>query len=131
MPTKRLRSKNAFFSLNAVDYSDQIVDLELVVETDAPTTFTGPEGRYFLRGTGLASVKASTLHRYLRSNPNVAAIPFVFGPGGETPSADNPVFTGTVTLGLEPNIKAGPYGETSTFTIDIECDDKPTEDLAP
>jgi hypothetical protein len=129
--TKRLRSKNAFFSLNAVDYSDEIIDLELVVEEDTPTTLGGPEGRYYLRGTAIASVKAATLHRYLRSNPNTAGIAFVFGPGGETPSADNPVFNGTVTLGLEPNIKAGPYGETSTFTIDMECDDKPTEDLAP
>lgn len=127
MPTKRLKSKNAYFKLNNVDYSDQIVDLELQVEVDEPTTYTGPEGRYFLRGTAIASQKAGTLHRFLRSSALAKAVPFVWGPDGATASADNPHQTGTITLGLEPNLKAGPYGETSTFTVEFECDEKPTE----
>lgn len=127
MATKRLRSKNGYFKLNNVDYSDQIVDLELQVEVDTPTTFTGEEGRYFLRGTAIASQKSGTLMRYLRSSALSAAVPFVFGPDGSTASADNPHQVGTVTLKLEPNLKVGPYGETSTFSIELECDEKPTE----
>jgi hypothetical protein len=131
MPSKRLRSKNVYFMLNAVDYSDEIVDIELNVAPDEPVTLGGPEGKYSLQGTAIASVKSASFQRYLRTNANDTGVAFVLGFDGATPSADNPHYTGTVTLPLEPSLKAGPYGETSTFTFNIECDDKPTEDIAP
>lgn len=127
MATKRLRGKNGYFKLGGIDFSDQVIDLTYVEEVDAPTTYTGPEARAFLRGSIIASQKAGTLHRFLRSSALQKTVPLVWGPDGSTATTDNPHKVGTVTLGLAPDLKAGPYGETSTATVEFEFDDVPTE----
>lgn len=73
-----------------------------------------------LSGTGIQSTTASSLWSYVWDNVG-ATVAFKFAPNGNTTaSADQPIFTGNVTVGKRPDLGGDAQISGDDWTFDFE-----------
>lgn len=106
-------------------------------EADADTvTFEdaekGGDRQHFLRGAAIQSTQTAAFWRYVWENSGETAVPYTVAPhGNATPTADQPHFVGTLTIGPKPTIGGeADTSATSAFQFDYEfrIDGEPTMD---
>jgi len=104
-------------------------DADVVTFEDAAA---GGGRQFYLRGSAIQSTATAAFWRYVWENSGEENVPYTIAPhGNAAPSADEPHFIGTLTIGPKPTIG----GEASTdpksaFTFDYEfaIDGEPTLD---
>lgn len=98
------------YSLAASDSSDDVTTFEDVANGG---------GSFKLSFTALQSTDADSLWSYAWDNTG-AEVPFTLAPhGNETPTAAQPHFVGTVTIGAKPSLGGDANGAAS-YTFDAE-----------
>lgn len=105
-------------------------------EKDADvTTFcdveSGDDRDYFLNFTAVQSTDPDSLWRHIWDHAGDEEVPYTYAPhGNEVPTAAQPHFTGTLTIGPPPEI-GGEAGKQNTFTFEAQwkLDGKPTLDV--
>ncbi|MFL0202124.1 hypothetical protein ACHFI2_16295, partial [Exiguobacterium acetylicum] len=91
-------------------------------------------GRVFkLKGSAVQSTQTASFWRYVWENAGLAAVAYTIAPhGNTTPTASQPHFKGTLTIGPKPTIGGeASTSATSAFTFDYEfvIDGEPTMDV--
>lgn len=104
-------------------------DADVVTFEDAAS---GGGRQFYLRGSAIQSTQSAAFWRYVWENSGEETVPYTIAPhGNAAPTADEPHFVGTLSIGPKPTIG----GEASTdaksaFTFDYEfaIDGEPTMD---
>ena len=104
-------------------------DADVVTFEDAAE---GGGRQFYLRGSAIQSTQTAAFWRYVWENSGEENVPYTIAPhGNAVPTADEPHFVGTLTIGPKPTIG----GEASTdpksaFSFDYEfpIDGEPTMD---
>lgn len=130
MGSSRIRGKQLMLTLGTpgtdywADATSVVLDNE---EADQDTvTFEdaaedGGPRQEFLQITAIQSTDADSLWSYVWDHTG-EDVPFVYAPhGNETPTASQPHFTGTCTIGARPSI-GGEAGRTNTYTFETRWD---------
>ena len=121
----------------AVDHKVDITAASITnAEKDSDvTTFgdvaAGDDRDFFLKFTGTQSTAVASLWRYIWEHAGDEAVAYTYAPhGNEIPTAAEPHFTGTLTIGPPPEI-GGEAGKNNTYTFEAEwkLDAKPTLDV--
>ncbi|MBX3309709.1 MAG: hypothetical protein KF739_04650 [Cryobacterium sp.] len=92
----------------------------------------GGARQFFLRGSAIQSTATLAFWRYVWENTGETAVPYTIAPhGNAAPSAAEPHFVGTLTIGPKPTI--GGEASTSstsafTFEFEFEIDGEPVLD---
>ncbi|WP_144268257.1 hypothetical protein [Demequina sp. NBRC 110055] len=121
----------------AVDYKCDITSATITnEETDSDVlTFCdveeGNDRTYFLNITAIQSTDADSLWSYIWDQSGTEGVAFTYAPhGNASPSASQPHFTGTLTIGDKPEIggEAVRDGNGYTFETTWEIDGIPVID---
>lgn len=132
----RIKGKGLGFKLGtpATDYwADNIsVTLDNEEKDQDVVTFAdvGGDGarQFFITANGITSTDVNSFWRHIWDHAGDTEVPFVFAPhGNPTPTAAQPHFTGTCTIGPKPPIGTE-ANQTSTFETRFEIDGVPTLD---
>jgi hypothetical protein len=106
------------------DYWHDMTSYELFndeAESDVTTFADAAEGgarQHKLKGTAIQSTAADSFWRYVWANTG-QDVPFTLAPhGNATPTASQPHFIGTVTIGPKPSL--GGEAGTGAFTFEFE-----------
>lgn len=105
-------------------------------DSDAVTFEDAAEGggrQFYMRGDAVQSTQTAAFWRYCWENSGQENVPYTIAPhGNAVPTAEEPHFVGTLTLGPKPSLG----GEASTdpksaFTFEFEfaIDGEPTMDV--
>lgn len=104
-------------------------DADVVTFEDAAN---GGGRQFFLRGSAIQSTQSAAFWRYVWENSGETEVPYTIAPhGNATPTADEPHFVGTLTIGPKPTIGGeASSSATSAFSFDYEfaIDGEPTMD---
>lgn len=125
MSVTRLTGHSLSISLDSKEYSAEVASYELYDdEKDSGTvTFGDPGGgvQPMLKVSLIQSLSAQSLHQTIYDNPGKRDVPFVLAPSGNTtPSADNPIFKGSLHFPLlRPTISSEAQAEDSTVEIEF------------
>ncbi len=99
------------------------------------TTFAdvvaGDDRDYFLNFSAIQSTDAASLWDYVWENAGLEAVAYTYAPhGNAAPSAAEPHFTGTLTIGPAPTL-GGEAGKDNTYTFDAQwlLDAKPVKEI--
>ena len=130
-PTITLGTPGLDRSADVLSYSieNEEADADVITFEDAAE---GGGRQFYLRGSGIQSTQSAAFWRYVWENSGETEVPYTVAPhGNAVPTADEPHFVGTLTIGPKPTIG----GEASTdansaFTFDYEfaIDGEPTLD---
>lgn len=105
-------------------------DADVVTFEDAAN---GGGRQFFLRGSAIQSTQSAAFWRYVWENSGETEIPYTIAPhGNAVPTADEPHFVGTLTIGPKPTIGGeASSSATSAFSFDYEfaIDGEPTMDV--
>ena len=135
----RIKGASLILSIGApaVDHKVDITSAKITnTEKDADVlTFgdveMGDDRDFFLEFTATQSTAALSLWRHIWDNAGDEGVPYTYAPHGNlVPSAAEPHFEGTLTIGPPPEL-GGEAGKTNTYTFDAEwkLDAKPTLDV--
>lgn len=89
----------------------------------------GTPQQWFFALTALVDLKSTTFWRMLWDNAG-AEVAFVFAPMGGVAGAENPHFTGTLTVPKKPPV-GGDAGSTWTYDMRLDIDGVPVMDVTP
>jgi len=120
------------------DYSSDITaytiendeaDADVVTFEDAAN---GGARQFFLRGSATQSTQNAAFWRYVWENSGDEGVPYTVAPhGNAVPSANEPHFVGTLTIGPKPKI-GGEANSSATgafvFDFEFKIDGEPTMD---
>ncbi len=134
----RIKGANLLLTFGAppVEYKAEISAATITNEEKSSdvTTFadvaTGDDRDYFLNFTGVQSTDVDSLWDYIWANAGLEEVVYTYAPhGNEVPTAAQPHFTGTLTIGPPP-VLGGEAGKDKTYTFDTQfaLDAKPTKD---
>jgi hypothetical protein len=88
--------------------------------------------QFFLRGAAVQSTQSAAFWRYVWENSGEEDVPYTIAPhGNAAPTADEPHFVGTLTIGPKPTIGSEASTDrtsASQFDFEFEIDDEPTMD---
>ena len=122
----RIKGTKLAFKLGtpAKDHWADITNYELFndeAESDVTTFADAAQGgarQHKLKGTAIQSTETASFWRYVWENSGVD-VPFTLAPhGNDVPTASQPHFIGTVTIGSKPSI--GGDAGTGAFTFEFE-----------
>lgn len=131
----RIKGKALGLTIGTVDYwadlSNVVLDNE-EAEDDVTTFADAAEGggarQYFITANGITSTDVESFWRHAWEHAGESGIAYVFAPhGNAVPTAAQPHFIGTLTLGPRPPIGVE-AATTSTFEVRMECDGVPVLD---
>jgi hypothetical protein len=141
MGSTRIRgNKKPQITLGApgVDHSADVTTWNIEndeADADVVTFEDAAEGggrQFFLRGTAVQSTQSAAFWRYVWENSGEEGVPYTIAPhGNAAPTADEPHFVGTLTIGPKPTIGAEASTSrtsASTFDFEFEIDGEPTMD---
>lgn len=104
-------------------------DADVVTFEDAAN---GGGRQFYLRGSAIQSTQSAAFWRYVWENSGETEIPYTIAPhGNAAPTADEPHFVGTLSIGPKPTIGGeASSSATSAFAFDYEfkIDGEPTMD---
>jgi hypothetical protein len=104
-------------------------DADVVTFEDAAN---GGGRQFYLRGSAIQSTASAAFWRYVWENSGQADVPYTIAAhGNAVPTANEPHFVGTLTIGAKPTIGGeASSSATSAFTFDYEftIDGEPTMD---
>lgn len=104
-------------------------DADVVTFEDAAN---GGGRQFYLRGSAIQSTDSAAFWRYVWENSGETEVPYTIAPhGNAVPTADEPHFVGTLTIGPKPTIGGeASSSATSAFSFDYEfaIDGEPTMD---
>lgn len=104
-------------------------DADVVTFEDAAN---GGGRQFYLRGSAIQSTQSAAFWRYVWENSGETEVPYTIAPhGNAVPTADEPHFVGTLTIGPKPTIGGeASASATSAFSFDYEfaIDGEPTMD---
>ena len=115
--------------LTSYSIENEAADSDTVTFEDAAS---GGGRQFFLRGAAVQSLDSASFWAYCWDNAGDTDVPYTLAPfGNASPTAEQPHFTGTLTLGPKPKISAeASTSQTSSSTFDYEfpIDGEPTLD---
>lgn len=121
--------KNAHFTLNGVDLSDEINQLTIGLTTDSPEdTAMGDNARSFLAGLNNATIGVNLNSDYTSGNGDAtlwtvysgnAAVAFILRPDAGVVSTTNPEYTGSVVL-TDYSPVDGSVGDLATTPVSLQ-----------
>ena len=135
MSSTRIKGKGLTLTINDVDYQCDATSVVLLNEesdedSDALTFCDISDGgavSWFFDISAITSTDSDSFWSYLWDNAGTAGVSYLFAPhANETPTADQPHFTGTVTLPAKPQI-GGEANSTWTFETRLEVEQEPTK----
>ncbi|MGM7677575.1 hypothetical protein [Microbacterium sp. A94] len=134
MTSTRIRGKRLGLMLGAADGTPAWQDITTYTlaneDLDSPTfgdVATGA-GQWMLSGTAIQSTAADSFWQYVWANAG-SEVAFTLAPhGNETPSAAQPHFLGTVTIGRKPSLGGDVNSTGYTFEFEWEVVGEPTLD---
>lgn len=105
-------------------------DADLVTFEDAEN---GGGRQFFLRGSAAQSTATTSFWRYVWENARETEVPYTLAPhGNETPTAEQPHFVGTLSIGPKPTLSNEANTSrtaASSFEFEFEIDGEPTMDV--
>lgn len=118
--------------VGATEYNGHIKDARFENEDEDASfkTFASAatgDGRWMFRGTAFQSFKTASFWRYAWDNAGSTATITLAPYGNATPTADEPHFTATATIGRKPNL-GGEVDEEFEFEVEWELTDPPVMD---
>lgn len=127
-----IRGRDLVFQIDGVDHYCDIRQAVMTSEDGNADdmTFCNTEGnrQYFFNVTANQSTAASSFWRMIWENSG-DEVPFVYAPHGNLEaSADEPHFTGTVTIGAKPDL-GGQAGRNNTYSFETRFDIDGTPEL--
>jgi hypothetical protein len=133
LPVLTLGSPGTSYSADVISWSieNEEADSDVITFEDAAS---GGTRQFFLRGSAVQSTATASFWSYVWENSGETEVAYTIAPhGNATPSATEPHFVGTLTIGPKPTIG----GEASTssssafvFDFEFEIDGVPTMDIA-
>lgn len=131
-PTLTLGSPGAQYATDLISYSieNEEADSDVVTFEDAAA---GGSRQFFLRGTAIQSTDTASFWSYVWDNSGKPNVAYTIAPhGNTTPSATQPHFVGTLTVGPKPTI--GGEASTSpssafTFEFEFQINGTPTKNI--
>jgi hypothetical protein len=131
VPVLTLGSPGTEYATDLISWTieNEEADADVITFEDAAS---GGARQFFLRGSAIQSTDTAAFWTYVWENSGDTAVAYTIAPhGNETPSATQPHFVGTLTIGPKPTIG----GEASTssssafvFDFEFEIDGVPTKD---
>lgn len=135
----RIKGTKLYLTVGGDSYAMDVTSISLENEESAAgvTTFedalAGGARQYYFTGTAVQSTDTGSFWTEVWDAVSRDGIAFVYAPhGNETITADEPHFTGTLSLGPKPFI-GGEAGATNEFTFDFrfDIDGVPVKDNTP
>lgn len=135
----RIKGTALYLTVGGDEYAMDVTSISLENEESAAgvTTFedaaSGGARQYYFAGTAVQSTDTGSFWTELWDQSVRDNIAFVYAPwGNDTVSAEEPHFTGTLSLGPKPFI-GGEAGAAVEFTFDFrfDIDGVPTKDITP
>lgn len=128
----KYKGKSLSLKVGSVEYNADLTSVVLTNEEaeDDAVTFAdlaaGGAVQWFFEVEGVSDYGTGSLWKYLWDNAGNSSVAFTFAPyGNETPSATQPHFTGTLSLGAKPPV-GGTANEVFTFEARWDVDGEPT-----
>lgn len=122
-----LDSEDYWADCTAVELLNEEADADVVTFEDAQTP--GGARTYYFQITAIQSTDPDSLWSYIWDQAG-DEVPYVYAPhGNETPTAAQPHFTGSLTIGARPSV-GGEAGRTNTYTFETrwDCTGVPVKD---
>ena len=135
MSSTRIKGKGLTLTINDTDYQCDATSVTLLNEEsdgdDDATTFCDTTGggavSWYFDISAITSTDADSFWSYLWDNAGTENVAYLFAPhANETASADQPHFTGTLSLPAKPPL-GGEANSTWTFEIRLDVDQEPTK----
>lgn len=130
-PVLTLGTPGSDYSADLISWSieNEEADSDVITFEDAEN---GGGRQFYLRGSAIQSTASDSFWAYVWENSGETEVPYTIAPHGNAePSATEPHFVGTLTIGPKPTIG----GEASTskssafqFDFEFEIDGEPTKD---